>query len=122
MRATTAYWAKRVSSISRTGPHSNFSDVGRGGQKTGGQKFFTARPGSRIAAPQFDIPQERGVRFHTEQRVIGALAAITRIVANLGTLLMAKYGEHRAVQIEDKTRAMLRQVDEALQQSIIGTV
>jgi hypothetical protein len=35
---------------------------------------------------------------------------------------MAEYGEDRAVQIEDKTRAMLRQVDEALQQSIIGTV
>ena len=94
MRATTAYgrnafpaYQNRPVAKARIGPHPNFSDVARGGQKTGGQKFFTARPGSRIAAPQLDIPEKRGVRFHTKQWVIGALAAITRIVANLGTLL-----------------------------------
>ena len=74
MRATTAYWAKRVSSISqnrpvakaRIGPHPNFSDItARGGQKTGGQKFFTARPGSRIAAPQLDI--QRNEEFASTQ-------------------------------------------------------
>jgi hypothetical protein len=35
---------------------------------------------------------------------------------------MAKYGEHGAVQIEDETRAMLRQVDESFEQSIIDTM
>jgi len=35
---------------------------------------------------------------------------------------MAEYGEHGAVQIEDETGALLRQVDESLEQSIIGAV
>jgi len=65
--------------------------------KTTGQEFFAARPGSRIAAPQFDIPEERRILFHTEQWVIGSLAAIARIVANLSAFLMTKHGKYAAV-------------------------
>src|SRR6266851_9829603 len=72
------------------GPHPKFSDVGRGGEKTAGQQFLAARPGSRIAAPQFDIPEKRGVGFQTKQRIIGSLAAIARIVTNLSALLMTE--------------------------------
>jgi hypothetical protein len=104
------------------GPHPELTNVGGGGKKTAVQKFLAAGPSSRIAAPQLHIPEERGVRFHTEQRVIGSLATIARIVANLCALLVAKRRDHCAVQIEDETRAMLRQVDEPLQQSIIHTV
>ena len=45
------------------GPHPELTNVGRAGEKTTGQQFFAARPGSCIAAPQFNIPEERGVRF-----------------------------------------------------------
>ncbi len=88
--------------------------------KTTGQEFFAARPGSRIAAPQFDIPEERRIRFHTEQWVIGSLAAIARIVANFSAFLVTKGRDHCAIQIEDETRAMLRQVNKSLQKSVIG--
>src|SRR6266436_7633468 len=72
------------------GPHAYFTNVGRGGVKTTGQEFLAARPGSRIAASQFHIPEERGVRFQAEQRVIGPLAAIARVVANRRPFLMAE--------------------------------
>jgi hypothetical protein len=64
--------------------------------------------------PQFDIPEKRGVGFQTEQRIIRSLPSIARIVTNLSPFLMAKYGEHGAVQIEDETRAVLRNVDKPL--------
>ena len=79
-------------------------------------------PASRIAASQFDVPQERGMGFYTEQGIIGPLAAIAWIVANLSALLMAKGCDHRAIQIEEQAQAMLRQVNESLQQSIIRMV
>jgi hypothetical protein len=92
------------------------------GSKTASQQFLVACPSPRIASPQFHIPQERGVRFQTEQRVIGPLATMARIVTNLSALLMTKGCDHRAVQIEEETRAMLRHVDEPLQQTIVGAV
>jgi len=55
--------------------------------KTTGQEFFAARPGSRIAAPQFDIPEERRIRFHTEQWVIGSLARDSADCSQLQRLL-----------------------------------
>ena len=101
----------------RIGSHPELPNVGRAGEKTGGQQCFAARPGSGIATPQFDIPQKRSLPPR-KARIVTA-AAIAWIVANLRTSLVAKSGNHGAVQVEEQTSAMLRQVDEPLQQSII---
>src|SRR6266446_7679844 len=89
------------------GPHPELPNVGRTGEKTAGQEFLAARPGSGIATPQFDIPEKGRVGFQTKQRIIGSLASIARIVANLSPFLVAKYCEYSAVYIEDETRAVL---------------
>src|SRR5260370_23267011 len=72
-------------------PRPEFPDAGRTGVKTAGQQLLAACPSSRITAPQFDIPEERGVCFHAKKRVIGSLTAIPRIVANLSPLLVTAY-------------------------------
>jgi len=53
-------------SRSRIGPHPQLPNVGRGGVRTASQQLLAACPGASVAASQFHIPQERGVRFHTE--------------------------------------------------------
>ena len=87
--------------LAGTGPHAKLPKVGRDGVKTAGQEFVATRPGSRIAASQFHIPEERGVRFQTEQRVIGPLASIARIVAHRRPFLMAENGNNGAIQIQN---------------------
>jgi len=74
----------------------------------------------RVATVSRESLAGRGVGFQAEQRVIGSLAAIAGIVAHLSPFLMTEYGEHGAVEIEDETRAVLRQVNQPLEQSIIG--
>src|SRR5215831_21190927 len=101
MRATTAYWAGRASSISSTGPHSHLTNVRRGRVKTTNQEFLAASPGSRIAAAQFHIPEERGVRFQTEQWVIGSLPSIAWVVAHRRSFLVAKHSHNGAIQIQN---------------------
>ena len=94
------------------GPHAKLPNVGRDGEKTTGQEFVAASPGSRIAAPQFDIPEERGVRFQTQQWVIGSFASIARIVANRRAFLMAKDSDDGAIQIQNQSRPVIRPVNE----------
>jgi hypothetical protein len=54
--------------------------------------------------------------------MVGALATVARIVANLGTILMSEDGDDRAIQIEDQTGTRMRLVDERLQQSIVKSM
>lgn len=64
----------------------------------------------------------RGVGFDAEQGLIGALTSVAGIVADFGTILVAEVGDHRAVEIEDKARAMVGQMDKMLQQSIVNAM
>jgi hypothetical protein len=41
------------------GSHAKLPNIRRRRMKTASQQFLAARPGSRIAAAQFDIPEER---------------------------------------------------------------
>jgi hypothetical protein len=76
-----------------------------------------ALPGRKLA-----VPEEGGIGFHTEQRIVRSLAAIARVVADFGAVLMAKDGHDRAVEVEDKSRAALRFMNEMLQHSIVDTM
>ena len=104
------------------GPHAKLPNVGRGRVKTAGQEFVATRPGSRIAASQFHIPEERGVRFQTEQRVIGAFASIAWVVANRRPFLMAENCNDGAIQIQNQSRPVIGLVNEPLQQVVIDPV
>src|SRR5258707_15036218 len=131
MRATTAYWAvERSSSKSKTGPfpkpasaRTRNSRMAEGLERKQQANNFSL-PAQLPSSPRrnSDIPEEGGICFYTKQWVIGPLAAITRIVANFSAFLMTEGCHHCAVQIEKETRAMFWQVDEPLQQTIVGTV
>jgi hypothetical protein len=75
-----------------------FTNVGSAQVKSA-QEFDAARLCAGIAAPQFHIPQQRRIRFQTEQQVIGALASIARIVTNRSPFLTAKDRDHGTIQI-----------------------
>jgi hypothetical protein len=56
------------------------------------------------------------------RRKIAPLASALGVVADLSAVLLSEHSHHRAVQIEDQAGPALRQVDESLQQSILGAV
>src|SRR5579862_208835 len=103
-------------------PHTEFSNIGWYIDEAGRQQFNAAIPCASIAWPQFGIPQIGGVGFQAQQRIIGTLASITGIVANLRLLLTPEHRDYTAVEIKDQAGTVLRQVDETLQQSIIHPV
>jgi len=103
-------------------PHPQFSNIRWYAEETRRQQFHAAIPCARIAWPQFGIPQIGGVGFQAQQRVVGTLAPITRIVADLRLLLTPKHGDHGAVEIKDQAGAVVWPVDELLQQSIVHPV
>src|SRR5215831_16282915 len=76
-------------------------------------------PYRRAAVPH---PKRTRSSLPNKQWVIGPLTSISRIVTNGSPFLVAKDGNHCAIQIKDETRPMLRQVDESFEQSIIGSV
>src|SRR5215831_12214774 len=109
-------------SRTRVGAHSKFSNLGRHIGETGVQKFDAAGPGSGVAWAKLAVPEKGGIGFPTEQRIVGSLAAVARVVADLGAILMAKDGHDRAVEIEDESGAPFGLMNEMLQQSIVDTV
>ena len=61
----------------------------------------------------------RGVGFNAEERVVRELAAVARVIADLGNILLSEDRDQGAVQVEDQARAVLGLMDEGLQQSIV---
>ncbi len=99
-----------------------FSDLRRDGGETGLQQSGAALPCAGVPWAQFGVPEKGTVGLQAQQWVVATLAPVPRVVADLGAILLSEQGHHRAVQIEDQAGAALRQVDESLQQSIIGAV
>jgi len=75
MRATTEYWAKRASSISKTGrteagigPYSYLPNVGRSGMKTTGQEFSLP---PRFRHRRTAVRHPRGTKNSLPHRAVG---------------------------------------------------
>ena len=116
------YFQHRVESKTSVRSYAKLTDVARYVGETGCQQFHTPLPRARIARTQFRIPEIGRVGFNAQQRVVGTLPAITRIVADLGALLTPENCHHGAVEIQDEPGSAVGKVDESLQQSIIHTV
>src|SRR5438445_11829539 len=69
------------------GSDANFANVGGYISKASIQAFDAAIPSSCVPDAQLVIPKIGGVRFDTEQPVVGSLTTIAGIVAYLSTLL-----------------------------------
>ncbi len=68
------------------------------------------------------VPKISGVGLQAEQRMVGSAAVEARIVTDQGVLLVAEDGDDGAIEIEDEARAVLREMDQAVQQSVVCTV
>jgi hypothetical protein len=75
---------------------------------------------SKVSKALDRAPKKGTVGLQAEQRVVAALAPVLGVVTDLGTILVSEHGHHRAVEIEDQAGTALRQMDEFLQQSIVG--
>ena len=104
------------------GSDAKLANVGRHVGKAGIQQFHAPIPGSGVPGAEFGVPEIRRIGFDTQQGIVGSLTAIAGIVADLGAVLVSEDRHHRTVEIEDKARAMLRLVNEVLQQSIIDAM
>ena len=104
------------------GSDANFANVGRYISKASIQAFDAAIPSSCVPGAQLGIPKIGGVRFDTEQRVVGSLTTIAGIVADLSTVLTSKHRYDRAVKIKNEAGAMFGHVNELLQQSIVDAM
>jgi hypothetical protein len=79
------------------GPHAQLAHIRRNFGKAPFEPVDAPVPGSRIAGTQFGIPEVRGVGLHAQERIVGAFAAISWVVANFSSMLMTKNGHHGAV-------------------------
>src|ERR1035441_1105073 len=103
-------------------PNTKFPDVARHVDETARHQFHAAVPRASVTRAQFGIPEIGRIGFDTQQRIVRTLAAITRIVPDLGFLLTPENCDHAAVEIKDQTGSMVWQMDERLQQSIIHAI
>jgi hypothetical protein len=110
MRATTAYWAcagvehlqHRLVAKARIGPDPQLSDVTRDTGKTTGQNPFTPTPSAGVTGTKFRVPQETRIGFQTQERIVGAFAAITRIVTDRCPFLPTEDRDDGTIQIQDQ--------------------
>jgi hypothetical protein len=54
--------------------------------------------------------------------IVGTLAPVARVVADLGSILVSEDSDHGTVEIKDQAGAVLGPVDEMLQQSIVDAM
>ena len=112
----------RMKSKARVGPHPHLAQVGGNALEATGQQLHAAFPGAGVAGPQLRVPQKRGVGLQAEQGIIRALTPVARVVTHGGPLLRAEHGHDRAVQSQNQAGAVLRRVNELLQQPVIEPV
>jgi hypothetical protein len=103
-------------------PDTKLSNIARYVEEAGRHQFNAAVPCARITRTQFRVPEIGRVGFDAQQWVVRALAAITRIVADLGILLTSENCDHTAIEIKDQAGSVVRHVDEILQQPVIHAV